>query len=87
MHTHPRFGSILYRIGTWRTLNEMSNFMSTGQMGNFIFCPACEMLYHWLANVELKSQPRQLLAETLLNLGYTRLAEFLTTEADPDLFM
>ena len=23
----------------WRTVNEMSNFMSTGQMGNFIFCP------------------------------------------------
>ena len=45
------------------------------------------MLQHWVANVELKSEPRQLLAETLLNLGYIRLAEFLTTEADPDLFM
>ena len=23
----------------WETVDEMSNFMSTGQMGNFIFCP------------------------------------------------
>ena len=46
-----------------------------------------KMLQHWVANVESRSEPRQLLAETLLNLGCTRLAEFLTTEADPDLFM
>ena len=23
----------------WRTVNDMSDFMPTGQMGNFIFCP------------------------------------------------
>ena len=25
--------------GWWRTVNEMSNFMHKGEIGNFIFCP------------------------------------------------
>ena len=36
------FGSILYKIGG-EQVNEMSDFMSTGQMGNFIFRPVCEV--------------------------------------------
>ena len=35
----------LYPLQDWcKTVNEMSNFMSTGQMGNFIFCPVVIVL-------------------------------------------
>ena len=30
----------------WRTVNEMSDFMSTGQMGNFIFRPVIVSSIH-----------------------------------------
>ena len=33
------FGSILYRIGAWKTVNEISNFMYVGKMEIFIFHP------------------------------------------------
>ena len=39
----------LYPPLDWcKTVNEMSNFMSTGQMGNFIFRPVKELVvtYH-----------------------------------------
>ena len=43
-HTYPTFGSICMRFGYplqdwWRTVNEMSNFLHTGEIGDFIFCP------------------------------------------------
>ena len=35
----------------WRTVNEMSDFMSTGQMGNFIFRPVfCLPVYSYQAS-------------------------------------
>ena len=35
----------------WKTVNEMSNFMSTGQMGNFIFRPV--IILHRQSNFQL----------------------------------
>ena len=43
---------------------------------------------HWSTmTLTVKIRTQGLLAETLLNIGCTKLAEFLTTEADPDLFL
>ena len=30
----------------WKTVNEMSNFLYTGQIGNFIFHPARALVLH-----------------------------------------
>ena len=39
--------------GWWRTVNDVSDIMYTGQIGNFIFCPVHEMgVLIWL-NVEI----------------------------------
>ena len=90
--TNKHLGAIAQIVTDWKELglqlqisSEHLDHISRTHRTNSERCS--KMLQHWLANVELKSEPRQFLAETLLNLGYTRLAEFLTTEADPDLFM
>ena len=90
--TNKHLGAIAQIVTDWKELglqlqisSDDLDHISRTHRTNSERCS--KMLLHWLANVEQRSEPRQLLAETLLNLGYTRLAEFLTTEADPDLFM
>ena len=90
--TNKHLGAIAQIVTDWKELglqlqisSDHLDHISRTHRTNSERCS--KMLQHWVANVELKSEPRQLLAETLLNLGYIRLAEFLTTEADPDLFM
>ena len=90
--TNKHLGAIAQIITDWKELglqlqisSDDLDHISRTHRSNSERCS--KMLLHWLANVEQRSEPRQLLAETLSNLGYTRLAEFLTTEADPDLFL
>ena len=90
--TNKHLGAISQIITDWKELgvqlqisSDDLDHISRTHRSNSERCS--KMLLHWFANVESRSEPRQLLSETLLNLGYTRLAEFLTTEADPDLFM
>ena len=90
--TNKHLGAIAQIVTDWKELglqlqisSEHLDHISRTHRTNSERCS--KMLQHWLANVEQRSEPRELLAETLLNLGYTKLAEFLTTEADPDLFM
>ena len=90
--TNKHLGAIAQIVTDWKELglqlqisSDDLDHISRTHRSNSERCS--KMLLHWLANVESRSEPRQLLSETLSNLGYTRLAEFLTTEADPDLFM
>ena len=90
--TNKHLGAIAQIVTDWKELglqlqitSEHLDHIARTHRTNSERCS--KMLQHWLANMEQRSEPRVLLAKTLLNLGYTKLAEFLTTEADPDLFM
>ena len=90
--TNKHLGAIAQIVTDWKELglqlqisSEHLDHIARTHRTNSERCS--KMLQDWVANVEQRSEPRGLLAETLSSLGYTKLAEFLTTEADPDLFM